>query len=181
MADPLSISASIVTVLQLAKDVIGYLNDARNAPKDRQRLRDEISSTAYYLYMLKDAAERAARSDEIPPSITSLFGDQGPLKQFQSALEQLTAKLIPVGRFKGPACCLIWPFERSHIDQILASIERQKGLFTLALQTEDLYVQCQVCSLNAYLEASIMKSLISVTILLQHSFTCYTYSRLTAE
>ena len=140
MADPLSISASIVTVLQLTKDVIAYLNDARNAPKDRQELRDEISSTACYLYMLKDTAEEAARRNKAPHSLSSLLGDHGPLKQFQSALEQLTVKLVPTGRFKGTARSLIWPFEKSQIDQILACIERQKGLFILALQAEDLYV-----------------------------------------
>ena len=33
--DPLSVTASIITILQLTSGVIEYLNDVKDAPKDR--------------------------------------------------------------------------------------------------------------------------------------------------
>lgn len=59
MTDPLSTSASIIAVLQLTGTVVQYLNDAKGASEDRQRILAEISSTSGVLFLLKDLAERA--------------------------------------------------------------------------------------------------------------------------
>ena len=141
MADPLSISASIVTILQLTKDVISYLNEARNAPKDRQELRDDLTSTAYYLYMLKDAAEEAAPRHTAPSSLASLLGDHEPLTQFRTTLSELTAKLQPKGHSKSSMSAITWPFHKPHVEEILRKMERCKSLIIIALQAENLYVK----------------------------------------
>ena len=58
MADPLGISASIIAVLQLTTTVIQYINDVKEAPQERLRLRDEISSASWTLHMLRERLDQ---------------------------------------------------------------------------------------------------------------------------
>ena len=57
MADPLSISASIIAILQLSGTVITYLSAVKGASKDRQRLLIEVSAVRGLLSSLKDVVE----------------------------------------------------------------------------------------------------------------------------
>jgi hypothetical protein len=59
MADPLSISASIIAVLQLSGTIIEYLNDVKGASEDRYRLLNEVASISGLLYFLKDRATQS--------------------------------------------------------------------------------------------------------------------------
>lgn len=89
MADPLSISASIIAVLQLAGTVIQYINDVKEAPRERLNLRDEISSASWTLHML---GERLGQADPDPiwfSSIQSLEGPAGPINQYKQLLDQI--------------------------------------------------------------------------------------------
>jgi hypothetical protein len=53
MTDPLSISASVITLLQLSGTVIEYLNGLKGASEDRRRLLDEVTSVSG---LLRDVA-----------------------------------------------------------------------------------------------------------------------------
>jgi hypothetical protein len=138
MGDPLSISASIVAILQLAGTVVQYLNDVRGAPDDRRRLLGEISSTIGVLYTLKDQAERTQWGNPWSNTMRSLNQPTGPLEQFKTALEQLVCKLLPVKGLKKVETAFSWPFQKGEIKTILNSIERQKTLFILALQNDSM-------------------------------------------
>lgn len=59
MADPLGISISIIAVLQLTSTVVQYMNDVKDATQERLRLRDEISSASWTLYMLRERLDQA--------------------------------------------------------------------------------------------------------------------------
>ena len=61
--DPLSISASLVAVLQLTGSVIQYINSVEGTPKDRQRLLLELSTVNGMLLILQDQAEQARAGD----------------------------------------------------------------------------------------------------------------------
>lgn len=61
--DPLSISASLVAVLQLTGTVIQYINRVEGTPKDRQRLLLELSTVNGMLLILQDQAEQARAGD----------------------------------------------------------------------------------------------------------------------
>lgn len=54
MSDPLSVTASIIAVLQLSSDVVKYINAAAGSAKERKRLRDEVRACEYILRQLKD-------------------------------------------------------------------------------------------------------------------------------
>jgi hypothetical protein len=57
--DPLSISASIVAILQLTGTIIQYLNIVTGAPKDRQRILLKLCNVNGTLYILEDQASQA--------------------------------------------------------------------------------------------------------------------------
>jgi hypothetical protein len=133
--DPLSISASIVAVLQLSETVVQYLNNVKNAHKDRQKILDEVSSAIGILFLLKGHAERA--NSRYAWSII-MKSPGGPLEQFEMALQRLVSKLAPVGR-------LFWPFQQGEIKEIVNTIERQKALFNLALQNDHMCVSNRIC------------------------------------
>ena len=61
--DPLSISASIIAVLQLTGTVIRYLNDIGNALEDRKVILLELHSIQGMLYTLHDQAIQIQKGD----------------------------------------------------------------------------------------------------------------------
>ena len=136
MADPLSISASIIAVIQLAGTVVKYLNDVKTAAQDHQRILSELSSTSGVLVLLKDLAERSQCGDAWSLTIKSLNVPNGPLEQFKTALEHLALKLAPAIGLKKVGKALAWPFQKAEIQDILNMIERQRSLFNLALQND---------------------------------------------
>lgn len=136
MGDPLSVSASIVAVLQLTGTVVQYLNDVKEAPKDRQRILGELSVASGILYLLRDLAERPQYGDAWSVTVRSLNVPNGPLDQFKLALELLTSKLAPVEGLKKMRKALTWPFQKAEIQSVISMIERQKSIFNLALQND---------------------------------------------
>ena len=140
MTDPLSVSASIIAVLQLTGTIVSYLRDVRGASEERQRILNEITSASGMLYGLKDLAEREQHADPSPTAARLLCAKNGPLYQFKEALEHLASRLAPVTGFREAGKSLLWPFQKREISEILVIIERQKTYFVLALQNQHLYV-----------------------------------------
>jgi hypothetical protein len=64
MADPLSVTASIIAVLQLSSTVLRYLVDVKDTSADRKSLICEISSTRGILSTLNETVDDARVSDE---------------------------------------------------------------------------------------------------------------------
>ncbi len=135
--DPLSISASIIALLQLSSTVIQYLNDAKGAPEDRGRILSELASVNSVLFILQDQADQAKQDDQWSSTLQTLNVPEGPLDQFHKALERLSSKLAPSATpLKKLGKALVWPLRKEEIKDILASIERQKALLTLARQND---------------------------------------------
>jgi len=143
MADPLSITASIVAVLQLATSATQYINTVKGGAAERLRLRDELRSAVALLEMLKDRAEDGDVDvrETWAGSIRALALPHGPLDQFREVLERLVKKLVTPGGSgmrgaKGVVQVLKWPFDKAEVLEALGAIERQKSLFGLALQND---------------------------------------------
>ncbi len=134
--DPLSISASIITILQLTGKVVQYLNNVKGGDDDRKRILDELTYTHVLLFQLKDLADREHGRDTVLVTMESLALPKGPLEQVKMALEALASKLAPVQGLRKLGKALLWPFEKGEIKEILATIERQKTHFSLALQKD---------------------------------------------
>jgi hypothetical protein len=115
--------------------VIKYLNDVKDASKERNRILLEISSITGILFSLKDLA---ALDVKWLNTVKALAVPNGPLEMFQTALETLVKKLEPAVGVKGIQKTLAWSFERREVKNALAIIERQKTVFILALQNDQM-------------------------------------------
>jgi hypothetical protein len=133
--DPLSVSASIIAVLQLSSTVFGYLKDATEASGDRKRLLDEVTSLHFLLFPLVDQIKEAEGDDTWSASLRSLKTPGGPLEQFRVELQRVASKLERVAGVKKFGKAINWPFQKEEVKEILFTIERQKSLFSLALES----------------------------------------------
>lgn len=136
MADPLSVTAGIIAALQLSGVVVQYLTAVSDASEDRQRLVFEVSSIRGLLSSLRDLAEGPQHGGSWNTTLTTLATPNGPLDQFKNALKRLESRLAPVAGSGKIWKALTWPFEKGEVKDFLQVIERQKTLFSLALQND---------------------------------------------
>jgi hypothetical protein len=134
--DPLSVTASIIAVLQLSGKVLGYLNDVKDASKDRAKCAVEASNVHSLLLNLRFRLEEGNADAPWYTAVRALGVENGPLDQFKQALEALQAKMTDGGRLK----VLAWKFKKEEVASILGRIERLKTLVEIALQMDHLYV-----------------------------------------
>lgn len=149
MSDPLSITASIIAVLQLAATATEYLKGIKNGDSDRVKLRDELRSTTCLLEMLRDRIEDAEDAMPTPETVRPLFikslaGADSPLVQFQRILEDISAQLSPQNKLRQRSLSLTWPFTKKDIADKLAGLERLKSHFILVMQNDLVYGSCPV-------------------------------------
>ncbi|OCK92309.1 ankyrin, partial [Cenococcum geophilum 1.58] len=134
--DPLSITASIVTVLQLSTKVLGYLNDVKDASKERAKCAIEASNLHSLLLNLRFRLEEGSADKLWYTAVRALAVESGPLDQFKQVLELLRTKTTEGGRLKKTGEALVWKFKKEEIASILARMERLKTLVEIALQMD---------------------------------------------
>ena len=133
--DPLSVTASVIAILQLTNSVLGYLNDVKNAPKECRQCTIEASNLQSLLTNLRYRLEQAQAQPEDPwyTAVRALNVENGPLDQYKQALEQLRTKVDVSDGIKKLKKRLIWKFSKAEVEEILGRIERLKHLISLAL------------------------------------------------
>lgn len=136
--DPLSLSASIIAVLQLTGMLLSYINDVQNATKDQAQLAVEVSNIYSLLISLRFRVEQSNCHDPWFTAVRSLGIEDGPLEQIRRALQRLVPELEPSRGMKKLGKQLMWKFEKSEMGDILDQIERIKTLVSIAL-TDDLF------------------------------------------
>ena len=137
--DPLSISASISTILQLTGTVIQYLNTVKGTAKDCQRILSELYNIRNTLYVLEEQASQVHPGDVWSSTLLSLNRPNGPIQQFKTVLQYLEKKLAPVEGWRKLGKIIAWPFQKDEIEEILNILERQMPLFNLARQNDHMY------------------------------------------
>lgn len=149
--DVISVAASIVAVLQLTTSVVRYINDVNDGQEERLSLRNEIISAYGPLQMLHDRIvdeeKRAAAYPRTPnpwlSSVMALAAKWGPLEQYADVLQTLQWEkdkfMNPSEkRLKVVAKHLAWPFKKTDVEKYMKVVERQKMMFLLALQNDNL-------------------------------------------
>lgn len=139
MTDPLSVSASLIAVIQLTRAVGSYLCKVRNATEESRRLLLEVTAISGLVYQLKYLADDVASGADWANITQSLLLPDGPLDQLKGALERLNSKLDTATRSRA-SHALRWPFNRSEVHESLDLISRLKVLFVLALQNDQMSV-----------------------------------------
>lgn len=114
MADPLSISASIVAIIQMTSTIIGYLSDLKDAPEDRKQLLNEVVNVHCLVNILQALArqpgpgfiiagnlEKAEWKSGWLETLQTLDRPGGLFEEIHCALKRLESKLAPAhGRNK---------------------------------------------------------------------------------
>ncbi|KAK7177936.1 hypothetical protein PSPO01_16015 [Paraphaeosphaeria sporulosa] len=80
--DPLSAAANIIAVLQLSGKVLGYLNDVKDASKDRAKCAVETSNVHSLLINLRFRLEEGSAPRYT--AVRALGVENGPLDQFNT-------------------------------------------------------------------------------------------------
>jgi hypothetical protein len=136
--DPLSLTASVIAVLQLTGVVIAYLNDVKEAPKECQRCVTEASNLRSLLINLLYHLNQGKTDDPWYTAIRALEVKNGPLDQYKQALEQLRSRAEikdGIQKFKKR---LLWKFSKEEVVSILERMERLKSLVSIALELDHL-------------------------------------------
>ncbi|KAF2711109.1 hypothetical protein K504DRAFT_475959 [Pleomassaria siparia CBS 279.74] len=134
--DPLSVTASIIAVLQLSAKVLTYLNDVNAASKDRAKCAVEASNLHSLLFSLRFRLEEGTADTPWYTAIRDLAVEKGPLDQFKQALETLQDGMTDGGLLEKACKTLTWKFKKEEIAGILNRIERLKSLIEIALQMD---------------------------------------------
>jgi hypothetical protein len=144
--DPLSLTVIITALISTTAQVVNYLNDVKDAPKERAKLASEAACLYPLLIQLKYRVDEAKAGDKWYQSTRTLLGGpNGPLDQFGNALAELAGKLMPAAGLKEFGRKLIWTLDKKECMDILAKIERLKTLTGLALQEDTLQVSWTKC------------------------------------
>ena len=140
--DGISAAASIAALIEISGSAFNlcqkYYSEVKDARKEIQRLRDEVTSLQDVLFSVADLAEAA---NPTKMSILDRLNQaDGPVKQCQAQLTGLVAKLEPAD---GPSRmrqfgmrALKWPFSKKDVENVITTIERYKTSFNLAVTTD---------------------------------------------
>ncbi|KFY41758.1 hypothetical protein V494_02806 [Pseudogymnoascus sp. VKM F-4513 (FW-928)] len=135
--DPLSITASIIAVVQLTGVVIKCLNDVKDTSKDRAQCAIEISNVSNLLVQLMWRLEEGSSNEGWYAKVQALAAPDGPINQYMTALEQLQSKLTSdTSRRTNIGSVLSWKLNKEEVANILMRIERLKSLTQIALEMD---------------------------------------------
>src|SRR5258708_956805 len=121
MADPISVTASIVAVMQATMALVDFLRSLRGTSKEvKSMLKDLLALQK----VLGEAMELSHRPRGQLPGPTVLSTSGTPLKECLTELEKLRKKLIPVNNLDKTLKAVVWRFQQAEINNILTKIER---------------------------------------------------------
>ena len=140
--DPLSITGTLIAVLQITTSVISILYDYRSGVASASR---EVIQITEALNSLKDVLESILRLIETTKAgelstIELLVKDGGSLQSCQVELERLRVKLEPEKGWRKLRNSLIWPLKEGEMRRSLEGLERWKSIMQLALSADQAYV-----------------------------------------
>ncbi|OBT62890.1 hypothetical protein VE03_07604 [Pseudogymnoascus sp. 23342-1-I1] len=135
--DPLSVTASIIAIVQLTSVIIGCLNDLKGTSNDRARCALEISNVSNLLVKLMYRLDEVSSNDGWYAEVQALAAANGPIDQYRSALEQLKSKFTSTASSGLKISnALSWKFNKEEVANILMRIERLKSLTQIALEMD---------------------------------------------
>ena len=142
MADPLSVSAGILAILDATEKVIKYGFDFANAIKEIGVLKEEFQSLYVVLVRLLERCENAQKSNphQTPPWLRGLwelrphrdehgevvFEYKGTVPQLKQAIEEAATKMNPSKEWKKTAAYqrTTWHFHKDTIKDIQTTVSR---------------------------------------------------------
>ncbi|KAF5616930.1 ankyrin protein [Fusarium sp. NRRL 25303] len=134
--DPLGATASIIAILQLSTAATHYLVSVKGATKQQRRLHEEIRGCEDTLLQLKDILENEPPDPTRAPRISLLEGPHSPFKRLETLFESIKVKLDATKGLTKVFSSLAWPFNDKEVTELIAAIQREKGLLHLVLEID---------------------------------------------
>jgi hypothetical protein len=139
--DPISLTGTLITVLQITTSVISicynYRQGAKNASQDIIQISDELNSLKDVMETLLKLVEK---SEPIDSSRLSTFEHLakpgGLLLTCQAELEKLKKNLEPETGWRAVRQSFAWPLKEGEVQKTLLSLERLKSTMHLALSVD---------------------------------------------
>jgi hypothetical protein len=136
--DPLSLTASIIAVLQVSCEVIKYLKDIKDASDDCQRCFADTSNLHGLLITLLSHIQQTQTGDPWFTSVEHLARENGVIDELNHVLQKIYAKVQMPDGARGLKKRLLWKFDKREVANMQASMERLKSLISIALQLDHL-------------------------------------------
>ena len=150
MGDPLSVTASIIAVLQITGEVYKYGLDFAEAPKAILSLKGEVGSLRHLLERLKNRCDNAQRQKPPPTWLQGLWEVRhapdtngyeygGFVWELQKAVQEAMARLLPNKEWKKKEAYqrITWHFRKEKIDEIQNTINRYLNAINVILTLKD--------------------------------------------
>lgn len=150
MAEAIGLASGIVGLATVAVQVTEisyrYYTGVKGAPTEIKELLDELNSLSQVLNALQDVAKKNPHSTALRKLCESnVNGVNGPLLQCLNMLNDLKTKLerskSEQGRWRRFLHRLKWPLIQGDTQQYISRIQRQRSLFTTALNIDHLWVR----------------------------------------
>lgn len=143
MADPLSITASIITVVQLAGSLATFCQSCREATKGKdgiiQQTLDDLEGLTDVLGPL---AQLATDHGSETPSLRALAKPGGAVDECRVLLDALRTELESVFGAQGVkklGKILVWPMKEKDVKSLLERLSQRKSTLALALHNVQMY------------------------------------------
>jgi len=134
--DPLSVTASIIAILQLTTALTAYLNDVKHATAEQRKVAVEASNLYGLLTTLRYRVEDARTDDEWFNQVKLLGMANGPLDQFKHILEQIVGNVTASGMRERVKSTVTWRWTKTEVKEALQQMERLKTLVNIALTND---------------------------------------------
>lgn len=147
MGDPLSITASVIAVLQASKAVCSYLYTIKNASTDSRKLLLDIQYVEGLLEIMKETTQNVQEAAKWESTVQVLNQAGNPLEVLQQVLGGLETKLKKEAEKQGVKKALslmIYPFTKKETEEVVGIIERQKSLLLIALDNDHLLLSSEI-------------------------------------
>lgn len=131
MTDPLSTTASILTIAQISSKVIAFINGVKGGETIRKRLRDEVQSYDSALRKLQNDAEDFGDGDAWLETIKILKLPNALLHHLEVTLGLITERLEPTTEASKTLSLLTWPFWETEAEGMISATGRQIGLLNI--------------------------------------------------
>lgn len=139
--DGLSAAASVFAILQTTAEVVKYLKDVKDAPKECRQCEAEASSLLNLLNNLLYHLNQDKNDGAWYTSVRALSVEGGPLDQYKQGLEHLRSRIQAEAGSRGVQKRLVWRLKKDEVSSILSRIGRLRGLLTAALHLDHLCVR----------------------------------------
>jgi hypothetical protein len=139
--DPVSVIglvAGIVGLIDTTIEVIQFLNDVNDAPKEWTAFAREASNLLSILTTLRYTVSDVTVDDPWFAGIRSLGRKDGPLDQFHQSLAELTKRLSPHSNGMDFKRRVLWSLDKTYINGKILQLERLKSLINLALSRDQM-------------------------------------------